>query len=617
MSLLMCIEYVTENPSVIAYQDCAVYVQVDKEPMADDFGLPFVPLTNKRAKEIFEVFPNMPTFTRHQCRQCLTEVLGWEPSLDMCSGTEEDLLVKVIGKALETKNINNLPSPLAPRRPLPEGTTMNISLIKTASGSVTLLKSYYNVNPMTLGQAKAICTTTPLLLDYSRSTNTDIMRRAIVHMLTSATGHHWSHQVLIPKMRRTGSSDAIDVGRGSKTRNEWEPTPAQLKAGIHYINFKAPLSDGMNEQFLWILLNIRDQDSPIYRWPQHIVAKAAHNRASNKCQVETVRFYPLLIPDLNKELQERIVTKALSYALTHAFVILGMPGKGKTPLAIILSMALSRHIIEKKQLDAEVGVRKCKQFDGLKDTPGEEHIPVIIDDPNLDSMHVEDIKSLLTVDEERIVDCRYHPLKLAAGEPTFLISNTYSEKHEPPAPVYPTITFEEFFKMLGVIFNTSAMTHIMAILKRAVVIIFGKNAVYLRTPGESENVKIEAFSRKGVVDDCLSEDHKPYLTKLKRGQRVKYDDWDKNLVIESKLLDKILADPEELEALLKQETEERWAEEWGEEPDQTSNVASASSTACPNQTGNVNQASPEKKRPRLANQFDDSEAEPEADDVEQ
>eukprot|EP00973_Karenia_brevis_P027385 3776121-Karenia_brevis.AAC.1 len=58
-------------------------------------------------------------------------------------------------------------------------------------GSIALVKSYYNTHPMTLGLAKSICTTTPMLLDYSRSTNSDVLRRAIVNMFSCLAGHHW------------------------------------------------------------------------------------------------------------------------------------------------------------------------------------------------------------------------------------------------------------------------------------------------------------------------------------------------------------------------------------------------------------------------------------------
>ena len=38
------------------------------------------------------------------------------------------------------------------------------------------------------------------------------------------------------------------------------------------------------------------------------------------------------------------------------------------------------------------GWRRSKQIDGFRERPGEIHIPVILDDPLLPSINVEDIK---------------------------------------------------------------------------------------------------------------------------------------------------------------------------------------------------------------------------------
>ena len=79
----------------------------------------------------------------------------------------------------------------------------------------------------------------------------------------------------------------------------WNPTEEELCKGIEYINDYAPLSNSKNEHYLWVLLQIRDADSPLNGWPQHIVLKACANRFTGNSQAEPeyiyIYFFPLLV----------------------------------------------------------------------------------------------------------------------------------------------------------------------------------------------------------------------------------------------------------------------------------------------------------------------------------
>lgn len=60
--------------------------------------------------------------------------------------------------------------------------------------------------------------------------------------------------------------------------------------------------------------------------------------------------------------------------------------------------------------------------------------------------------------------------------------------------------------MFGTVFNTVSMNHIMTVLKRAVVIIAGKNGVYVRLPGASEDVGVEVYNDQNVQKSWLRND---------------------------------------------------------------------------------------------------------------
>jgi hypothetical protein len=277
------------------------------------------------------------------------------------------------------------------------------------------------------------------------------------------------------------------------------------------------------------------------------------------------------------------------------------------PFAIALGMALSRHIISVFELDAAPGCRKTKQFDALRDSPGEQHISVIVDDPNLDAIHIEDLKSLLTVEEERIVDCRYHPLKLAPGEPTTIISNVWDDTAEPDLTtvlVSSLIEFSVFIKMVEGVFNTRFMGHIKAILKRSAFLIAGNNAVYLRLPSEHESEPIRVFSTAIMGHDWLREENKKYYGLVKKGKAVKYPGWDEQRDKEAEKLEEWLLTAEERQAKEDEQRLLRWSAEFGDdsirEDEPTGNESASSSCAAPSA------GPPEPKRPRFS-ALDDSD----------
>ena len=121
--------------------------------------------------------------------------------------------------------------------------------------------------------------------------------------------------------------------------------------------------------------------------------------------------------DLNKEFLAKIVPMVVPRMISFGLMILGKAGIGKTPVAQILCMAIARHIIDNRSLEALPGIRKAKQIDGFRERPGEAHVPVILDDPNLSAINLEDLKSFLDVGENSLVDARYLAAKFIGTKP--------------------------------------------------------------------------------------------------------------------------------------------------------------------------------------------------------
>eukprot|EP00973_Karenia_brevis_P026882 3707612-Karenia_brevis.AAC.1 len=75
--------------------------------------------------------------------------------------------------------------------------------------------------------------------------------------------------------------------------------------------------------------------------------------------------------------------------------MLGQKKKGKTSLACIIAMCMSRYRISQKGVDIEPGYRLTQDLDFLRDQEGEIEIPVIYDDGDLFLMSAKSVKALL------------------------------------------------------------------------------------------------------------------------------------------------------------------------------------------------------------------------------
>ena len=341
-----------------------------------------------------------------------------------------------------------------------------------------------------------------------------MVKKAFLHILTHIPGEAWLTQSLIAKTQAR-----LQFKEGGDAK--WAPSPDELKAGISFIN--ASLAHSKNEQFLWILLNIRDQASPVYGWPHHIVCRACNNRVTGNCQTEAEYFFPLLLHDLNDAFLREVVPLILPTLTSFGLILLGKAGIGKTPAAILLVMAVAGHIVLSRNLEGFIpGWRRSKQIDGFREQPGEIHIPVLLDDPNLHGINVEDLKSFLDVGENGLVDARYRAAKFVRNQCRVLLNNEWCSDQEPEHMGQTQISWKVFLAMFRSAVNDAPMPHVMAILKRASVIIAGDHAVYVRVASERQSQVIHCINSDGITQDWLKETHKAEYGHYKVGQHVKY-----------------------------------------------------------------------------------------------
>ena len=308
-------------------------------------------------------------------------------------------------------NLAALPASVRPRDALGDACRLQLIVEEQSNGEKRALKFFHSTVDIPLGLVRSLCENAPHVINYKIAPNSHMVKMAFLKMLCTIRGQQWLTQGLQDKTVRGG------MGRVPGAEHKWDPTEEELRDGIAFINTNAPLSNSKNEQYLWVLLQVRAAESPICGWPEHVVLKACQNRVTGNSQAEPDWFFPLLMDDLNKEFLAKIVPMVVPRMISFGLMILGKAGIGKTPVAQILCMAIARHIIDNRSLEALPGIRKAKQIDGFRERPGEAHVPVILDDPNLSAINLEDLKSFLDVGENSLVDARYRAAKFIGTKP--------------------------------------------------------------------------------------------------------------------------------------------------------------------------------------------------------
>ena len=190
--------------------------------------------------------------------------------------------------------VGRLPGFVSPGDALHESCHLQLVVDSAAN---TVLQFFHSSVPLPWGVVKAFCRGGSVkVLNYKIATNSDLVKRGCLVMLSKIKGEQWLTQALQEKLRRPPKNGDM-VGNASG--GSWDVTPDELREGIAYINKNAPVANSNNEQFLWSLLNVRDKESPIFGWPLHIVSRACSNRSLGNSQAEAEHFFPLLVPGLN------------------------------------------------------------------------------------------------------------------------------------------------------------------------------------------------------------------------------------------------------------------------------------------------------------------------------
>lgn len=120
----------------------------------------------------------------------------------------------------------------------------------------------------------------------------------------------------------------------------------EIDKGFDYLSKFGPRSGAQNQQLRWMTKTLKNKDSPLYGWPQALVEKALHNLTNEGVFAKKEFSWPLpLTPTYYQPWLLEILEQIWDFDMS-AFVMLGEPGVGTSPLGRSVLMAQVRHNAE-------------------------------------------------------------------------------------------------------------------------------------------------------------------------------------------------------------------------------------------------------------------------------
>lgn len=304
------------------------------------------------------------------------------------------------------------------------------------------------------------------------SGNIRTARKALQFMLEQMGGMQYRLHSLVAQVFKSSSKNA------PKEKSEEE-----LQAGFQFIIDEGERDKGNLKQLLWIQTHISKQGCPIFGWREGLVQRALDNLSNDTTMAALVDRHDLTMGDYYDEIVE-VYQIVAPYFEDHSFWMLGEPGKGKTPNGRTVAMMMSRH-------HGGVGqYRSASDFDYFRGCPFSKKVSAIYDDGEIGNEPIKKKKAFSDVsDTETLTRERWTAAKFVQHQCRIVIDNLYDPAAEPELPQCEpksTITHEDFMKMIRPALGCMSKVDAMAILKRAVFMIFSKKSIIYRVPGEDE-----------------------------------------------------------------------------------------------------------------------------------
>ena len=414
-----------------------------------------------------------------------------------------------VAAVCQEQRIESLPAALQFAHALPAHSKVGCIAMEKGHGKLDVIKLVTFQDKMAIRDATKIPAGSAYV-PFSRP-GPWAVKKAFQSLLDRLPGHH-VHWGTVTRWEAQAKNSA-------SSSSTWSPDTDTLLQGVAFINDHAPETDANNEQYTWILLNIReDAESPIAGWPEGKVRIMAQNKSKASNGATLQKGFPLTTFSLKPFLAEKLLPVLYPLFVCYGVVALGWPGVGKTPALIAVILAMGRyHIHRLQEEDAVPGWRRAKSLDNFRHQVANVYEGIFLDDPNRENVSTADLKSFLTGEEEQTTSGRYNDAKLTRNCMRAYASNDLDREDEPLDDSRIFITGEEFMKMTRRLFAGDKQADVLACLKRSVVLLVGQHAVYLRLPNQDPEAPVHRIQVDELHKDLLSEKDKPLYSKYKLG----------------------------------------------------------------------------------------------------
>ena len=173
-----------------------------------------------------------------------------------------------VAAVCQEQRIESLPAALQFAHALPAHSKVGCIAMEKGHGKLDVIKLVTFQDKMAIRDATKIPAGSAYV-PFSRP-GPWAVKKAFQSLLDRLPGHH-VHWATVTRWEAQAKNSA-------SSSSTWSPDTDTLLQGVAFINDHAPETDANNEQYTWILLNIReDAESPIAGWPEGKVRIMAQN----------------------------------------------------------------------------------------------------------------------------------------------------------------------------------------------------------------------------------------------------------------------------------------------------------------------------------------------------
>ena len=382
----------------------------------------------------------------------------------------------------ESDDDANIPSILKAVEGLPAH-ILQFAVVRSGANTFTVLKLYHFEEPINRQVVNSLKSGVVYQIDWGDGTDRQTKRLAFQHLWARLGGFQRNCQSLqAQELRRQGSRE----GAGKRLLS-----PDEIDKGYDLIrdcHNSGQLQSDDNSLNRWMKKQMNDPTSDLFGWSKADILDGFKSLQSQSDGAKVQTEYPLDLRDCDDWLAPLLLV-LLPKLLQTSLLLMGENSIGKTALATILAMAFSRYWIHRNGKSVRASFRLTQDIDFLKGIPGSQEQPVIVDDGGLGEWLAKTLKAFLDMKaREAAVRARWTRTSFVCGQLRIGTDNPYNEDVDlSGAPM----TLRTFLELIQPCFPGLSRANMMAVLKRANVVVNTRTHVVLKVAAEERFVVLE------------------------------------------------------------------------------------------------------------------------------